>query len=231
MDDFGNFQFTLAFRLLMCFFFLCPIFFCSTKGLFWKQKRENPKFCLWVIHSSLIWFTQTCGKPCLPLYTQYSDTLFSIINHWILNHCVLAKLWHWRRPNATCTLASFKWRARQHKTQGKPFLWIILFLCVNHHVKRSKEWHGLPVLLFDFVWCLRDTTKRESSIEELRRVTSIFLRRSCILIVERSVAPRGSNESSLELCKSFAINSQIARLKLKGKKKTRIENTIEAFRI
>ena len=89
----------------------------------------------------------------------------------------------------------------------------------------------MPVLLFDFVWCLRDTTKRESSIEELRRVTSIFLRRSCILIVERSVAPRGSNESSLELCKSFAINSQIARLKLKGKKKTRIENTIEAFRI
>lgn len=40
----------------------------------------------------------------------------------------------------------------------------------------------------------------------------IFLRR---LIVEHPVAQKDQTKSSLELCNSFAINSQITRLKLK----------------
>lgn len=70
----------------------------------------------------------------------------------------------------------------------------------------------------DCVWCLtiQHTAGKANQIRPffsfLVRVMDIFLRR---LIVEHPVAQKDQTKSSLELCNSFAINSQITRLKLK----------------
>ena len=62
------------------FLYLTCFFLYSISDLFWKQKRENQRSCLLVTHSSLISSTQTCGKPCLPPYTQY-EKVYSFHHH------------------------------------------------------------------------------------------------------------------------------------------------------
>ena len=66
MDDFGNFQFTLAFRLLMCFFFSVSHFFLQHQRFVLETKEREPEILF--VGDSLISHL---------IYTDMWETMFA----------------------------------------------------------------------------------------------------------------------------------------------------------